>query len=147
MQSRARGVFVGTLAAADATIVAAPRLGTLFEWTFIVRQDGQVSAWAVNARTGIVSREFTRQDATGASVDFSRQLPVVRTFLDVARLPFVRIESDGASQLVLWSDAATCSAQRCDLSFGGAFDPNGTPLSQIVRVGGFIERRPLRAEP
>jgi hypothetical protein len=146
-QSRARDIFAGTREAANATIVVVPRLGTLFEWTFVERRDGQVSAWTVNARTGITSREFTRHDATGALVDFSRQLPVVRTFLDVARLPFVRIESDGASQLVLWSDAATCSPRRCDVSFGGAFDSNGTPLAQIVRVGDLIERRPVRAGP
>jgi membrane-bound metal-dependent hydrolase YbcI (DUF457 family) len=146
-QSKARSVFADTRRGANATVVVTPRLGSLFEWTFVERRDDDVRAWTVNARTGSVSPDFTRRDATGFAVVSSRKLPVVRTFLDIARLPFVRVEQDGNRQLVLWSDAATCSAQRCDVSFGAAFDPDGALLSQIVRVGGFIERRPLPAAP
>ena len=63
------------------------------------------------------------------------------TFLGLSKIPFVRMERDGSRRLVLWSDVSSCSSRGCDVSFGGAFDGNMAPLYQLIRIGGFNQRR------
>jgi membrane-bound metal-dependent hydrolase YbcI (DUF457 family) len=143
-QARALARYAESAVNEDPGAVAiAPRLGQWFGWTIYDRRGDRVRAWHVDGWRGTVVLAFEERDAADAPVvALSRQLPVVRTFLGVSRMPFVRIERDGSRTLVLWSDVTSCSIRGCDVSFGGAFDPNQTPLYQLVRIGGFNQRRP-----
>ena len=125
-----------------------PRFGQLFGWIVFDRAGPSVRAWRVNDRAGVVSLAFEREDAPeDAAVAHSRELPVVRSLLGFAAIPFVRVETDGGRRMVLWSDVLECSSAGCDVSFGGAFDAVGTPLYQEIRIGGFRQRRPLPGAP
>jgi membrane-bound metal-dependent hydrolase YbcI (DUF457 family) len=129
---------------ASGAIAIAPTLGRLFAWTIYDRNADRVRAWGVDGRSGAVSLAFEYRDATdAAAVMLSRELPVVRTFLGLSKVPFVRVERDGLRHVVLWSDVSSCSIRGCDVSFGGVFDGDAAPLYQLIRVGGFTERRPL----
>jgi hypothetical protein len=91
-----------------------------------------------------VTLAFEYRDAADApAVVLSRGFPVVRAFLGLSRIAFVRMERDGPRSLVLWSDVSSCSSRGCAVSFGGAFDRNTAPLYQLIRIGGFSQRRPL----
>jgi len=126
------------------SIAIAPSLGRVFAWTIYDRDGDRVRAWNVNGRTGDTTLAFEYHDAPDApAVALSRELPVVRAFLGLSKISFVRLERDGPERLVLWSDVSTCSIRGCDLSFGGAFDRNTAPLYQLIRIGGFSQRRPL----
>jgi membrane-bound metal-dependent hydrolase YbcI (DUF457 family) len=129
---------------APGAITIAPSLGRLFAWTIYDRDGDRVRAWSVDGRSGAVTLAFEYRDAADApAVMLSRELPVVRAFLGLSKIPFVRMERDGPRRLVLWSDVSSCSIGGCDLSFGGAFDRNTAPLYQLIRIGGFNQRRPL----
>jgi inner membrane protein len=125
-------------------ISVAPSPGRLFAWTIYDRDGDRVRAWSVDGQSGAVTLAFEYRDAADAPwVMLSRELPVVREFLGLSKIPFVRMERDGPRRLVLWSDVSNCSIRGCDLSFGGAFDRNAAPLYQLIRIGGFNQRRPL----
>jgi inner membrane protein len=129
---------------APGAIAIAPSLGRLFAWTIYDRDGDRVRAWSVDGRRGVVTLAFEYRDAADApAVMLSRELPVVRAFLRLSKIPFVRMERDGPGFLVLWSDVSGCSISGCDLSFGGAFDRNTAPLYQLIRIGGFSQRRAL----
>ncbi|HEV2986477.1 MAG TPA: metal-dependent hydrolase [Vicinamibacterales bacterium] len=129
---------------APKAVAIAPRLGRLFTWTIYDRDGDRVRAWSVDGQSGEVTLAFEYRDAADASVVMlSRDLPVVRAFLGLSKTPFARMERDGPRRLVLWSDVSSCSIRGCDLSFGGAFDRNMLPLYQLIRIGGFSQRRPL----
>lgn len=124
-------------------IAIAPSLGRLFAWRIYDRDGDQVRAWNVDGWSGAVTLAFEYRDAASApAVMLSRELPVVRTFLGLSKMPFVRMERDGPRRLVLWSDLRSCSSRGCDVSFGGAFDGNMAPLYQLIRIGGFNQQRP-----
>jgi membrane-bound metal-dependent hydrolase YbcI (DUF457 family) len=142
-QSRARALFSQRGGGSPTAVAVAPKMAAPFTWTVVERRDDRFCAWTVDVSRGTVTPDFEFRDASGATVGRSRGLPVVQTFIALARMPFARTEGDGATQIVLWSDMTTCSARGCDVSFGGAFDSAGTPLFQVIRVGGFIEKRPL----
>lgn len=91
-------------------------------------------------------------------VDASRSLETVRNFLGTHQLGFaVATALETGETRVLWSDIRYCAADAdlttersdqpvaCTLWFGGTFDRDGHPLTQIVRVGGWLQTR--RAEP
>jgi hypothetical protein len=123
-------------------VAITPRLGHLATWTIYDRVGDQVRAWNVDGWSGSVTLAFAYRDAADApAVILSRQLPVVRAFLGLSKIPFVRMERDGSRRLVLWSDVRTCSSRGCDVSFGGAFDGNMALLYQLIRIGGFNQRR------
>jgi membrane-bound metal-dependent hydrolase YbcI (DUF457 family) len=125
-----------------------PRYGHLFGWTVYDRAGPLVRVWNVNDRAGVVSLAFERQDAPeDAAVARSRELPVVRSLLGFAAIPFVRVETDGDRRVVLWSDVLECSNAGCGVSFGGVFDKAATPLYQEIRIGGFRQRRPVPRAP
>ena len=120
-------------------IEIAPTTGRLFRWTIYDRAGVEVRAWTIDAGS-TPSIDFVYRDAQGDAVASTRTLPVVRAFFDVSTLPFARVEMTPSSRLVLWSDVRYCSANRCDLSFGGAFDGRGALLYQLIRIGGFTQR-------
>jgi membrane-bound metal-dependent hydrolase YbcI (DUF457 family) len=127
-------------------VAIAPTLGGLFTWTVYDRDGPRVRGWSVNGWDGTVTPAFQYRDADAPAVVLSRDLPVVRTFLALSNIPFVRIEQDGPRVLVLWSDVRSCSSRRCDPSFGGAFDASAAPLYQLIRIAGFSQQRPLPAD-
>jgi membrane-bound metal-dependent hydrolase YbcI (DUF457 family) len=146
-QDWARTTYAASVGAHDprATEIA-PDFGRLFSWTFYDRVDDRVRGWHVNGRSGDVAPTFEYRDAeTAPMVTSSRRLPVVETFLPLSKIPFARMEDDDGRRLVLWSDVTSCSARGCDVSFGGAFDINGVPLYQLIRIGGFTQQRPIPA--
>jgi inner membrane protein len=129
---------------APGAVTIEPSPGQLFAWTIYDRDGDRVRAWTIDGRSGAVRLAFEYRDvAYGPEIMLSRDLPVVRAFLGLSKIPFVRIERDGPRRLVLWSDVSSCSIRGCSLSFGGAFDGNTTPLYQLIRIGGFSQRRPL----
>ena len=144
-QKWARARYVASIISeAPEVVEIAPEVGRLFAWRIYDRVGIRVRAWRVDGRLGSVSLAFERHDAQNApAVALSRDLPVVRTFLALSKIPFVRVEDDGARRLVLWSDVRTCSTTGCDLSVGGAFDATTSPLYQLIQLGGFRQRRPL----
>jgi membrane-bound metal-dependent hydrolase YbcI (DUF457 family) len=114
-----------------------------FEWTIYDRIGERVRAWRVHGRAGTVSLAFERLDARGASLAaLSLELPVVRRFVALSRIPFARLEREGERRLVFWSDARWCSSERCDVSFGGTFDAGDVPLDQLIQIGDFRQTRP-----
>ena len=115
----------------------------LLEWEIYDQVGDQVRVWRIDAGTGGHELLFEHHNAAGALVTASRDLPIVRGLLSRTPIPMVRVEHDGTNKVALWSDARMCSARRCDVSFGGVFRPDGVPLSQIIRVGGFQQIRPL----
>ncbi len=120
-----------------------PQIG-LFDWMIYDRAGDRVRGWRVDAWNGRSSVAFERHDAAdGPLVDASRGVPVVRRFFGFASLPFARVEADGPRDLILWSDARWCSLDRCDLSFGVAFEA-GVPLYQLIRIGPFTQTQPIR---
>jgi membrane-bound metal-dependent hydrolase YbcI (DUF457 family) len=142
-QEWARGRYAESVVhAAPGAVAVAPRLGRLFAWTIYDRAGDRVRAWSVDGRSGAFTLAFEYRDAADApAVMRSRDLPVVQTFLGLSKIPFVRMERDGLRRIVLWSDVTNCSIRGCDLSFGGVFDRNTAPLYQLIRIGGFSQRR------
>jgi inner membrane protein len=132
--------------AAPSAVTISPELGRFFTWTIADRSGDNVRARRVDARTERVEPLFAFHDASAEPLAVaSTQLPVVRTFLGLARMPFARIEpdaEDAANLLVSWSDAADCSARGCDVSFGGAFAPDGAAAVQLIRIGALTFKRP-----
>ena len=107
-----------------------------------------IRAGATSSDTAKPQLRTVRANTTQAAVQWrlvaaSRDLPIVRGLLAMTNIPLVRIEQEGEHHVVLWSDARMCSARRCDVAFGGVFGPDGIPISQIIRVGGFQQIRPL----
>jgi hypothetical protein len=67
----------------------------------------------------------------------------VQNLLRIAELPVAWSAREGDFLLVHWSDMRFCDGQGCAMSFGVAFDENGTPLWQFVDMGGFRRKRPV----
>jgi hypothetical protein len=118
--------------------------GSLFGWMFFERDDLRARAWRVDALTGGVTPAFewpTPIDA--ATIGGTAELPVVQTLLDLAGVPFARVEGRDGRRWVLWSDLRQCHATRCDLSFGAQIDAQGRPIRQVIRIGPFEQARSL----
>jgi len=125
-----------------AAVAITPIFGRLFTWMTYDRTGDAIRGWQIDSINGSMTSVFSYQDASsapGASV--ARELPVVRTFLSLSRLPFVRTVPDGDDRLILWSDATSCSVRGCDVSFGALLDSRLTPLFQIIQIGGFRQKR------
>jgi inner membrane protein len=145
-QQLARTRYRESIGAGTLGFEVAPEIGRLFNWMMYDRAGHEVRAWRIDARTGTVALAFERSDALDSpAVAMSRRLPVVSAFLELSKIPFVRVEHEGARDFVLWSDIRDCSARTCDLSFGAGFNQAGEPLYQVIRIGGFEQRRALPA--
>jgi membrane-bound metal-dependent hydrolase YbcI (DUF457 family) len=116
--------------------------GSLFGWRFFERDATAARAWQVSVLTGEVALWLERSMSTDNEI-LSRSLHVqaVRTFLDLADVPFARVERDGDRTLILWSDLRQCSAERCDLSFGADLDAARQPVREVIRIGPFEQTR------
>ena len=127
----------------DAQAVAeiVPIRNAVFEWEIYDQVEATVRVWRVDARSGRCELALEHHNATGALVDASRQLSLVRDLLSLTKIWVVRQERQGDNEVVLWSDARMCGARRCDVSFGGVFTPSGAPRSQVIRLGEFQRER------
>ena len=123
-----------------------PVRADLFAWDVYDQVDDRVRAWRIDGRTGRYGMLFERRNAGGAIVEASRRLPVVSSLIRRTTIQVIRVEHEGEDPVVMWSDARMCGAQRCDVSFGGVFTPDGVPLSQLITVGEFRQHRPLPRE-
>ena len=109
--------------------------GHILEWWVHDRTANRVRAWDVES-LGDAQLVFERKDAPASpAIDASRELPNVRRFLTLDGIPFVRTEQEGDKTIVLWSDVRHCSADECDVSFGGTFDASGHAVNQILQIG------------
>jgi membrane-bound metal-dependent hydrolase YbcI (DUF457 family) len=144
-QHLARKQYVASLGAeAPPSFAVAPQFGRLFSWNVYARSARGVQAWTVDSWTGRVDSAFVYQDASAQpSVEWSRRLPVVRTFLGLAMIPFARVADESGQRFVFWSDATSCSADGCDVSFGAAVDDRMAPLFQVIQIGSYQQRRAL----
>jgi hypothetical protein len=136
--ARGRPAEAGTSSVPDAVG------GSLFKWTFFERNDRRARAWKVDALAGDVIPAF--EWPISADAERSREaanLPVVRTLLDLAHVPFARLEERDGRRWVLWSDLRQCNATRCNLSFGAEIDAEGRAIRQVIRIGTFEQTRSL----
>jgi membrane-bound metal-dependent hydrolase YbcI (DUF457 family) len=126
------------------------RWGSFTEWTAYERTPAALRTWLVNSRGRppalILSHPL---EAESALVQESRSLASVRNFLRTHDFGFpVERSSDGMTS-VLWSDLRYCrpttpspDSIACALWFGGVFGPDGRVVTQEVKVGSWIQRRP-----
>jgi membrane-bound metal-dependent hydrolase YbcI (DUF457 family) len=167
----ARALPTIAASAADAPVrsrVLEARWASLTEWYVFERQPDLLRQWAV--RTGAAPRLLLSWPVVAESelVTRSRSLDAVRNFLAVHDLGFAAevAQMDGTTR-VLWSDLRYCwrpdsgaaadpdlarvlttsspagpARMACGLWFGGSFDRDGRPLSQLVKVGGWWQTRP-----
>jgi len=120
--------------------------GSLTEWHVFERTPLVLRKWRVHARGGAAVTIFTVPlPPEPPLVTASRSLDTVRNFLRVHELGFaIASPIENGETEVLWSDVRYCrSNSECGLWFGGAFDRDGRPVMQIVRVGGWQQRRPV----
>jgi membrane-bound metal-dependent hydrolase YbcI (DUF457 family) len=144
-QNLARTHYVAALGSeAPPSFAIAPQFGRPFSWTVYARTGEYVRAWSVDSRVGYISSAFAYRDASALpGVEQSRDIPVVHTFLGLSMIPFARVADDKGQRFVLWSDATSCSANGCGVSFGAAVDDNMTPLFQVIQIGSFRQQRAL----
>lgn len=131
--------------------------GALTKWDVFDRTPHALRQWRVDAladRATLVLAYPLR--AYPPIVDTSRRLDTVRNFLEMHQLGFaIATALENGHTRVLWSDIRYCTAGParipevsneppidCALWFGGTFDSEGRPLTQIVRVGGWLQARP-----
>lgn len=116
-----------------------------------------LTEWDVSDRTPLALRKW-RVDAAGTPallfsiplraesplVDASRSFETVQNFLRVHDLGFAVATPLERGTEVLWSDIRYCwSTSECALWFGGVFDRDGRPVTQVVRVGQWQQTRPV----
>jgi hypothetical protein len=115
---------------------------SLTKWDVFDRTPHALRKWRVEAFGGPAALSFLiplRPDSP--LVEASRSLDTVHNFLRVHDLGFP--VATPIDQQVLWSDIRYCrSSTECALWFGGTFDRGGRPLTQIVRVGEWLQTRP-----
>ena len=77
-------------------------------------------------------------------VEASRSFDTVQNLLWVHDLGFAVTTPLEHETQVLWSDIRYCwSTTECALWFGGVFDRDGRPVTQVVRVGQWQQTRPV----
>jgi membrane-bound metal-dependent hydrolase YbcI (DUF457 family) len=148
-QTKAAAAFAGAVSH-DAGEVAPARPeainGSLTSWDFYDREGNVLRAWRVDARTGTVRLLFERdEDVTSNLKALASSVPAVATFLPLAQLPFVRLESDRGKRYIWWSDLRYCDATFCGLSFGAELDAEDRPIRQVIRIGTFEQTRPIKS--
>jgi hypothetical protein len=139
-QRRAVAVF----AAAGLQLAGHPEAvnGSLWTWDVPARAAEIVQAWHVDAWSGTARPLFEHRDeSASAAAHASRAAPVVRAMLDLAHTPFARIERNGETRYVLWSDLRHCSVVGCAMSFGVELDASNQVIGQLIRIGPFEQRR------
>jgi membrane-bound metal-dependent hydrolase YbcI (DUF457 family) len=140
------------------------RWASLTEWHVSERTPDALRQWRVRVGAGPTLLLAWPIGPEPPLVTASRALPTVRNFLRAHDLGFaVQIgERDGQTR-VLWSDVRFCwragrdpgsnapvvavtapdgiTRMACALWFGGILDRNGRPLTQVVKVGDWLQTR------
>ncbi len=128
------------------------RWGTLTQWTVFERDSGMLRSEIVDGWRGTRTPAIAWPIVPASPlVATSRSLDTVNNFLQVHDLPLAierPAESDGTRE-ISWSDLRYCERPgpsatiECGLWFGGTFDRDGRALTQVVRVGGWVQTRPV----
>jgi inner membrane protein len=146
----------------DARVIEA-KWSSLTTWHVLDRTPTRLRTWKApigGPAVEILSWPLERETE---SIATSRSFSTVRNFLRVHQLGFASVLPSGeGGSLVLWSDLRFCwdagapdapilepvvrsedGRQRiaCALWFGGEFDAGGSPVREIVKVGGFTQTR------
>ena len=124
------------------------RWGSLTDWYVFERSTDAVRASVISS-TGRPPILYLTQPLASSSkfVRASRSLDDVRNFVAVHEFAFAN-ETAGEDDrvAVMWSDLRYCEAAgRCGVWVGGVFDRSGRAITQEVRVGGVVQRRPALA--
>jgi membrane-bound metal-dependent hydrolase YbcI (DUF457 family) len=130
------------------------RWGSLTEWLVFERLTDAVRASAIGANTAPAIRMTQPLADDSPIVHASRGLNDVQNFLEVHEFAFPDETSDGGGRIyVFWSDLRYCwpaargetwhPATNCGVHVGGVFEANGRAITQEIRVGGFVQRRPV----
>lgn len=133
--------------------------GSLTEWNVFDRTPLALRKWRVNAFGGAARLLFSLPvQPESPIVTASRSLGSVQNFLRVHQFGFaVSVPHENGDTRVLWSDIRYCwsgadaalvrtsagSPLACVLWFGGTFDREGRPVTQIVHVGEWRQIRPV----
>ena len=117
---------------------------SLTEWAVADRTPHALRKWHVNA-IGTPALLFSIPLRTDSPlVEASRSFDTVQNFLWVHDLGFAVTTPLEHETQVLWSDIRYCwSITECALWFGGVFDRDGRPVTQVVRVGQWQRTRPV----
>ena len=117
---------------------------SLTEWAVADRTPHALRKWRVDA-TGTPALLFSIPLRTDSPlVEASRSFDTVQNFLWVHDLGFAVTTPLEHETQVLWSDIRYCwSSTECALWFGGVFDRDGRPVTQVVRVGQWQQTRPV----
>ena len=120
------------------------RWGSLTDWYVFERLADGVRASLVSSggRPPIVFLTHPLPPDT-KFVRASRSLDDVRNFLAVHEFAFASETADEDDRVaVMWSDLRYCGAGGCGVWVGGIFDRRGRAITQEVRVGRVVQRRP-----
>jgi membrane-bound metal-dependent hydrolase YbcI (DUF457 family) len=130
---------------------------SLTRWDVFDRTPHALRQWRVDARTDSAVLLLTHPLHDDLPiVEASRSLDTVKNFLHTHQLGFaVATPLQDGGMRVLWSDIRYCAAGAdgtteddngrpvsCALWFGGTFDREGRAVTQIVRVGEWLQTRP-----
>jgi membrane-bound metal-dependent hydrolase YbcI (DUF457 family) len=130
--------------------------GVLTEWNVYDRTPHALRKWRVNAFGDNAILLFSLSPPPESPiVATSRSLDTVQNFLRVHELGFaVSAPLEKGNTRVLWSDIRYCRSGAsattladdaplaCSLWFGGTFDRDRRPLTQVVVVGNWLQIRP-----
>jgi membrane-bound metal-dependent hydrolase YbcI (DUF457 family) len=125
------------------------RWGTWREWDVFERHQGALRVWRVDAISkAIVPTLDWPVTSESLLVGHSRSLDTVNNFLRVHELGFAIERPAMPGTEVLWSDVRFCEQEfagspriDCALWFGGVFDREGRPVTQVVHLPWWTQRR------
>ncbi len=119
------------------------------EWFVYVKEAERLRIWRADALRGSLEPTLLWTTAGDAPLTLaSRRLDTVRNFLAVHDLTFAVEQPTGEGTEVLWSDIRYCWQEEgarisCGLWFGGLYGPDGRPIRQVVKLGEWLQTRPL----
>jgi hypothetical protein len=135
-----------------------PHWGSLTEWSVFERTPGSLRAWTIDGRDGTATPSLSHALAEATPLArASLSLDTVENFRSVHEYTFAveRRSADGAAE-ELWTDLRYCWATKpddapvvragestsCAVWAGGLFDAGGRVITQLVKIGRVVQRRP-----
>jgi membrane-bound metal-dependent hydrolase YbcI (DUF457 family) len=134
--------------------------GSLTDWSIFTRTPSEVRAWKISGGGAPPAPSISHHACAGTPLArASLALDTVGNFRSVHAFafPVERPLDDGRSEL-LWSDLRYCwptakddaaivragESVSCGVWAGGLFDARGQLITQLVQIGGVVQRRALR---